>query len=199
MRTLRLQVNGDTLDTAAPAHWTLLEVLRYRLNLTGSKQGCDKGDCGACTVLLDGKPHLSCITLAAMAEGHEVVTIEGLMPLHAARGGEGADPIQSAFDRCGALQCGFCQPGMMLSARALLDRNPCPTRGEIREALSGNLCRCTGYTQIFEAVELAVAESLGVAPAPRSWEEQRMKPEDAQRVAREAAAALARARDEGAR
>jgi len=199
MRTLRLQVNGDAVDTAAPDHWTLLEVLRYRLGLTGSKQGCDKGDCGACTVLVDGKPVLACITLAAMAQGHAVTTIEGLMPLHAARGGEGADPIQSAFDRCGALQCGFCQPGMMLSARALLDKNPCPTRGEIREALSGNLCRCTGYTQIFEAVELAVAESLGVAPAPRSWEEQRMKPEDAQRVAREAAAALARARDEGAR
>jgi carbon-monoxide dehydrogenase small subunit len=130
-----------------------------------------------------------------MAEGRAVTTIEGLMPLHAARGGEGADPIQSAFDRCGALQCGFCQPGMMLSARALLDRNPCPTRGEIREALSGNLCRCTGYTQIFEAVELCVVESLGVAPAPRSWEEQRMKPDDAQRQAREAAAALARARE----
>src|SRR6185436_20344886 len=95
----------------------------------------------------------------------------------------------------GALQCGFCQPGMMLSARALLDRNPCPTRGEIRDALSGNLCRCTGYTQIFEAVELAIAESLGVAPAPRSWEAQRMKPEEAQRRAREAAARLREERE----
>ncbi len=196
MRALRLKVNGDTLDTAAPAHWTLLEVLRYRLGLTGSKQGCDKGDCGACTVLLDGRPVLACITLAAMSEGREVTTIEGLTPLHARAGGDGPDPVQSAFDRCGALQCGFCQPGMMLSARALLDRNPCPTRAEIRDALAGNLCRCTGYTQIFEAVELAVAESLGVAPAPRSWEERDMDPEAAQRAARDAAGALARAREQ---
>ncbi|MBL8860964.1 MAG: (2Fe-2S)-binding protein [Planctomycetes bacterium] len=195
MRPLRLTVNGDTLETAAPAHWTLLEVLRYRLGLTGSKQGCDKGDCGACTVLVDGRPQLACLTLAALAEGHAITTIEGLMPLHVAAGGDGPDPVQGAFDRCGALQCGFCQPGMMLSARALLNRNPCPTRGEIREALSGNLCRCTGYTQIFEAVELAVAESLGVAPAPRAWEEQRMKPAEAQEQARRAAAALAAARE----
>jgi aerobic-type carbon monoxide dehydrogenase small subunit (CoxS/CutS family) len=194
MRVLRLKVNGDVHEVGAPAHWTLLEVLRYRLGLTGSKQGCDKGDCGACTVLVDGKPVLACITLAATVEERAVTTIEGLMPLHIAAGGKGPDPVQAAFDKCGALQCGFCQPGMMLSARALLNRNPCPTRDEIREALSGNLCRCTGYTQIFEAVELAVAESLGVAPAPRSWEAQRMDPEDAQRLAREAAAKLAESR-----
>ncbi len=113
---------------------------------------------------------LVCITLAGDAEGRAITTIEGLMPAHIAAGGTGPDPSRRAFDRCGALQCGFCQPGMMLSARALLDRNPCPTRAEIREALAGNLCRCTGYTQIFEAVELAIAESLGVAPAPRAWE-----------------------------
>jgi aerobic-type carbon monoxide dehydrogenase small subunit (CoxS/CutS family) len=190
VRTLSLKVNGDDVQVAAPDHWTLLEVLRYRLGLTGSKQGCDKGDCGACTVLVDGKPWLSCITLAASAEGRAVTTIEGLMPLHLKAGGSGPDPVQAAFDKCGALQCGFCQPGMMLSARALLDRNPCPTRPEIREALAGNLCRCTGYTQIFEAVELAIAESLGVAPAPRSWEAQRMKPEEAQVRAKEAAARL---------
>jgi aerobic-type carbon monoxide dehydrogenase small subunit (CoxS/CutS family) len=169
--SLHLKVNGDLHEVAAPDHWTLLEVLRYRLGLTGSKQGCDKGDCGACTVLVDGAPWLACITLAATVEGHEITTIEGLMPAHVRAGGGGPDPVQAAFDRCGALQCGFCQPGLMLSARALLDKNPHPTRQEIREALSGNLCRCTGYTQIFEAVERAVAEAAGVAPAPRAWEE----------------------------
>ena len=165
MRVLRLEINGDATEVAAPAHWTLLEVLRYRLGLTGSKQGCDKGDCGACTVLLDGQPVLACLTLAALAEGRSVTTIEGLMPAHRAAGGEGADPVQEAFHRCGALQCGFCQPGMMLSARALLNENPAPTRQEIKAALSGNLCRCTGYTQILEAVELAIAESVA-APEP---------------------------------
>jgi aerobic-type carbon monoxide dehydrogenase small subunit (CoxS/CutS family) len=176
----------------------LLEVLRYRLGLTGSKQGCDKGDCGACTVLIDGKPVLACLSLAATVEGREVTTIEGLAPAHVRAGGKGADPVQEAFDRCGALQCGFCQPGMILSSRALLNENACPTREEIRHALSGNLCRCTGYTQILEAVELAVAESLGVEPAPRAWEAQSMKPEEAQRRARAAAAALGDARSNGA-
>jgi len=169
MRVLQLQVNGDRVEVAAPEHWTLLEVLRYKLGLTGSKQGCDKGDCGACTVLIDGRPLLSCLTLAALAEGCEVTTIEGLMPAHRAAGGEGADPVQEAFDRCGALQCGFCQPGMMLSARALLNEQAEPTREEIRAALAGNLCRCTGYTQIVQAVELAVAESCGRAPRSPSW------------------------------
>jgi aerobic-type carbon monoxide dehydrogenase small subunit (CoxS/CutS family) len=194
MRVLHLDVNGDRHDLAAPAHWTLLEVLRYRLGLTGSKQGCDKGDCGACTVLVDGQPVLACLTLAATVEGRAITTIEGLMPLHMKSGGHGPDPVQAAFDKCGALQCGFCQPGMMLSARALLNRNACPTRGEIREALAGNLCRCTGYTQIFEAVELAVAESIGAAPAPRSWEAQRMDPAECEKLAREAAAKTAVAR-----
>ena len=186
MRPLTLDVNGDRLDTAAPDHWTLLEVLRYRLGLTGSKQGCDKGDCGACTVLVDGQPVLSCLTLARNATGHEVTTIEGLRPQHMAQqsrgsaaqdpGGTGnqsrgsVDPVQDAFDRCGALQCGFCQPGMMLSARALLNRTPQPSREEIHTALAGNLCRCTGYTQIVQAVETAIAESVG-AEAPRApWE-----------------------------
>ena len=169
MRVLQLQVNGDRTEVGAPEHWTLLEVLRYRLGLTGSKQGCDKGDCGACTVLLDGRPVLSCLTLAALAEGRAITTIEGLMPSHLQAGGEGMDPVQEAFDRCGALQCGFCQPGMMLSARALLDENPTPTRAEIREALAGNLCRCTGYTQIVQAVELAIAEAAGVEPPAPAW------------------------------
>lgn len=173
MSVLRLDVNGDAVEVAAPEHWTLLEVLRYTLGLTGSKQGCDKGDCGACTVLLDGEPVLACLTLAALAEGRRVVTIEGLTPLHRKRGGEGADPVQDAFDRCGALQCGFCQPGMILSARSLLNKKKDPTREEIKHALSGNLCRCTGYTQILEAVELAAAEARGEThPGPgwRRWQ-----------------------------
>jgi aerobic-type carbon monoxide dehydrogenase small subunit (CoxS/CutS family) len=169
MRVLRLQVNGDLHEVAAPDHWSLLEVLRYRLGLTGSKQGCDKGDCGACTVLADGQPILACLRLAAVSEREAITTIEGLWPAHLARGGCGPDPIQDAFDRCGALQCGFCQPGMMLSARALLDREPQPTREQIREALAGNLCRCTGYTQILQAVELAVAEAAGATPTSPSW------------------------------
>lgn len=195
MRVLSLQVNEDPVEVAAPDHWSLLEVLRYKLGLIGSKQGCDKGDCGACTVLCDGKPILSCLTLAALAQGHAITTIDGLMPLHIKHGGSGPDPVQAAFDACGALQCGFCQPGMMLSTRALLNRNACPTRAEIREALSGNLCRCTGYTQIFEAVELAVARAVGVEPAPRAWEAQRMKPEEARANARAAAQALQRSRE----
>jgi len=152
---MQLTVNGDVHEVDAPDHWTLLEVLRYRLGLTGSKQGCDKGDCGACTVLVDGEPMISCLMLAREAEGRAVTTIEGLMPAHLAAGGSGADPVQDAFDKCGALQCGFCQSGTMLSARALLNKTPNPTEAEIRSALAGNLCRCTGYTQIFEAVLLA--------------------------------------------
>ena len=169
MRAIRTTVNGDAVDASAPDHWTLLEVLRYRLGLTGSKQGCDKGDCGACTVLLDGRPVLSCLTLAATAAGREVTTIEGLRPQHARAGGTGADPVQDAFDRCGALQCGFCQPGMMLSARALLDRRAFPDRAEIRTALAGNLCRCTGYTQILQAVELVAHERAGLEPPKPDW------------------------------
>ena len=149
---LRLNVNGADLEVAAPPHWTLLEVLRYRLGLTGSKQGCDKGDCGACTVLQDGKARLSCITLAADAVGHKVVTIEGLVTK------DGLDLLQRTFDEAGALQCGFCQPGMILAARACLDHNPTASRNDIKAALASNLCRCTGYTKIFEAVERAVLE-----------------------------------------
>ena len=151
----RLRVNGDDLDLAVPEHWTLLEALRYAAGLTGSKQGCDKGDCGACTVLVDGKPVLSCLTLAHDVRG-EVTTIEGLATA------EGPDPVQRAFDVSGALQCGFCQPGMILSAKALLSRQQDPSDTEIREALSGNLCRCTGYTKIFEAVRLAAKTSRQV-------------------------------------
>lgn len=169
MASLKLLINKDVHVLDSPDHWTLLEVLRYRLDLTGTKQGCDKGDCGACTVLVNGKPELSCLMLAASAEGKEITTIEGLMPAHRAAGGCGPDPIQDAFDRSGALQCGFCQPGMMLSARALLDENQTPTRAEIRSALSGNLCRCTGYTQIIQAIELAVHEASGVPTQNPAW------------------------------
>ena len=144
-----LDVNGDRRQVGVPAHYTLLETLRYALGLTGSKQGCDKGDCGACTVLLDGEPTLACITPVWEAEGREVLTVEGL----AAPGRP--HPLQEAFQRAGAAQCGFCTPGILMSAAALLARNPNPTRREIQEALSGNLCRCTGYTKIYEAVEMA--------------------------------------------
>ena len=150
-RLFHLRINREALTAHAPAHWTLLEVLRYRLGLTGSKQGCDKGDCGACTVMIDGEAVLACLTLAADATERDIVTIEGLAQP------DRLDPVQDAFDRCGALQCGFCQPGMMISARALLDRRPSPSRDEIEDALGGNLCRCTGYTKIIDAVVEAAA------------------------------------------
>jgi aerobic-type carbon monoxide dehydrogenase small subunit (CoxS/CutS family) len=154
---LSLQVNGDRHEAAVPTHYTLLEALRYVLGLTGSKQGCDKGDCGACTVWLDGRPTLSCITPAFEAEGREVRTVEGLVGL---RTGTGIPhPLQDAFDVCGAAQCGFCTPGVLMSAAALLEETTAPTRDQIKDALSGNLCRCTGYTKIYDAVELA-AERL---------------------------------------
>ena len=126
-RLLRLHVNGDVHETAVPEHHTLCEALRNQLHLTGTKQGCDKGDCGACTVLVDGAPVLSCITLACAVEGKVVTTIEGL-----ARSGK-LDPVQDAFDRCGALQCGFCQSGMMMAARALLNENPQPSIDDVRQ------------------------------------------------------------------
>jgi carbon-monoxide dehydrogenase small subunit len=149
----RLRVNGEGRECAIPPNTTLLDALRYGLGLTGSKQGCDKGDCGACTVVVEGEAILSCISLAlAYHDGPEIVTIEGL-----ARGGR-LHPLQDAIDRTGGAQCGFCTPGILMSAWALLRRKPNPTRKEIAESLSGNLCRCTGYTKIFEAVELAAAE-----------------------------------------
>jgi aerobic-type carbon monoxide dehydrogenase small subunit (CoxS/CutS family) len=163
-----LSVNGERVEVAVEPATTLLETLRYSVGLTGSKQGCDKGDCGACTVLVDGQPVLSCLTLALMAQGREIVTVEGL-----AERGQGAQaravgsphPLQDAFDRWGAAQCGFCTPGMLMSAAALLDKNPQPTRLEIREALAGNLCRCTGYVKIIDAVEDA-ARMLSEAKNP---------------------------------
>jgi len=171
MRVFRLHVNGDPVEVAAPEHWTLLEVLRYQLGLTGSKQGCDKGDCGACTVLVDGTPTLSCLSLAATVEDQQITTIEGLLPAHRAAGGEGADPLQESFDESGALQCGFCQPGMILSAKALLAENPDPSAAEIKESLAGNLCRCTGYTQIYEAVLAAAKAEMHAAGSTDSAKE----------------------------
>jgi len=146
---IELVVNGDRRTAGVPQHWSLLEALRYALDLTGSKQGCDKGDCGACTVLLDGEPILACITPVMEAAGHAVTTVEGL----AAPGA--LSPLQEAFERYGAAQCGFCTPGILMSAHALLLKTPQPTRAAIRDALSGNLCRCTGYTKIIDAVEAA--------------------------------------------
>jgi carbon-monoxide dehydrogenase small subunit len=148
----RLRVNGDRRECAVTPCTTLLEALRYGLALTGSKQGCDKGDCGACTVLVDGEPVLACITLALACEDREVRTVEGL-----AEDGR-PHPLQHAFDLTGGAQCGFCTPGMLMSAYALLARNASPSRDEISHALSGNLCRCTGYTKILDAVELAARE-----------------------------------------
>ena len=151
----RLRVNGDLRTCAVTPGTTLLEALRYGLGLTGSKQGCDKGDCGACTVVMDGEPVLACITLALACEGREIVTVEGL-----AKHGV-PHPVQDAMDVTGGAQCGFCTPGILMSAWALLERTPSPSREEIRQALSGNLCRCTGYTKIIEAVELAAARMSG--------------------------------------
>ncbi|HTM58644.1 MAG TPA: (2Fe-2S)-binding protein [Candidatus Udaeobacter sp.] len=147
----RLQVNGETRTCAIPPNTTLLDALRYELGLTGSKQGCDKGDCGACTVVVDDQPVLACISLAFACQGREIVTIEGV-----AESGR-PHPLQDELDLCGGAQCGFCTPGILMSAWALLRANPRPKREEIAHALSGNLCRCTGYTKIFEAVERAAA------------------------------------------
>jgi len=150
---LRLSVNGFPYELTVEPRRTLLELLREDLELTGTKEGCGLGECGTCTVLLDGKPVKSCITLAVQVTGREVTTIEGLeMPdgtLH---------PVQQAFIDHGAIQCGFCTPGMVLSAKALLEENPKPTELEVRWAIAGNLCRCTGYQKIVEAI-LAAAES----------------------------------------
>jgi carbon-monoxide dehydrogenase small subunit len=147
-----LMVNGEPVARAVEPQRTLLEFLRYDAGLTGSKQGCDKGDCGACTVLLDGEPTLACISLAVACEGRAVTTVEGLQ-----RGNE-LHPVQDAFDRYGAAQCGFCTPGMIVSAYACLEKNPSASLDDIKQALSGNLCRCTGYTKIFEACVAAAKQ-----------------------------------------
>jgi aerobic-type carbon monoxide dehydrogenase small subunit (CoxS/CutS family) len=143
---MALNVNGKLRRVTAPADAFLIDVLRDQLDLTGAKNGCGMGECGACTVLLDGAAIFSCLTLAIEVQGHEITTIEGL-----SRGGD-TDPVQRAFAETGGVQCGFCTPGMILSASALLAETPRPTEDEVRRALSGNLCRCTGYGKIVEAV-----------------------------------------------
>jgi carbon-monoxide dehydrogenase small subunit len=144
-----MEVNGERRELLVPVHKTLLEVLREDMQLTGTKHGCELGECGTCTVLVDGKPHLSCLVLPIQVQGRSITTIEGMAD------GSQLHPLQTAFVELGAAQCGYCSPGILLSARSLLAENPRPTREEIREALAGNLCRCTGYVKILEAVELA--------------------------------------------
>ena len=144
-----LLVNGEKSDLLVAVHKTLLEVLREDMGLTGTKHGCELGECGTCTVLVDGKPELSCLVLPVQVEGRAITTIEGM-----ATGSE-LHPLQRAFAELGAAQCGYCTPGILLASRSLLEANPHPTRLEIQDALAGNLCRCTGYVKILEAVELA--------------------------------------------
>lgn len=157
MKTIiHVTVNGELREAAVEPNQTLTQFLREDLGLTGTKHGCGLGDCGACTVILDGQPVNSCLVLALQANGREVLTIEGL-----AENGK-LHPIQQAFVDHGAIQCGFCSPGMILSAKALLDENPKPTETEIRTAISGNLCRCTGYQKIVEAIKAASGELEGM-------------------------------------
>ena len=158
--TLRLTVNGETVEAAVQPHHTLLEILREDLGLTGTKHGCELGECGTCTVLLDGTPVLSCLVLGLACEGHAVRTVEAM-----AQGGK-LHPLQETFADLGAAQCGYCTPAFLLAAEALLQSNPKPTRDEIKDALAGNLCRCTGYIKIYEAVELAAARMRGEKAEP---------------------------------
>ena len=158
MKTLlSLTVNGETREILVPTHKTLLEVLREDLELTGTKHGCELGECGTCTVLIDGVPVLSCLVLPVECQGREIKTVEGMAQ------GSQLHPLQQAFAELGAAQCGYCTPGILLTAEALLGQNAAPTRDEVRHALAGNLCRCTGYTKILDAVELAALRMKGVA------------------------------------
>jgi carbon-monoxide dehydrogenase small subunit len=156
--TLTLRVNGEDRDVIVPAHKTLLEVLREDLGLTGTKHGCELGECGTCTVLVDGTPVLSCLTLPIELPGRAITTVEGL-----AQDGR-LHPLQEAFTELGAAQCGYCTPGILVAAKALLDLNPAPTRKDVNAWLAGNLCRCTGYLKILEAVDLAAARLRGDTP-----------------------------------
>ncbi|GAC1473037.1 MAG: (2Fe-2S)-binding protein [Candidatus Dormibacteraceae bacterium] len=148
-QVIALDVNGERTELLLPVHKTLLEVLREDMQLTGTKHGCELGECGTCTVLVDGRPELSCLVLPLQVEGRAITTIEGMAA------GSRLHPLQQAFAELGAAQCGYCTPGILLSAKSLLETNARPSRDEIREALAGNLCRCTGYVKILEAIELA--------------------------------------------
>lgn len=150
---IQLIVNDQEYDVAVAPNRTLTDVIRYDLGLIGTKKGCEVGDCGSCTVILEGRPVNSCLVLAVQAHGKRITTIEGLET------DEGLHPVQDAFVEKGAIQCGFCSPGMILSAKSLLDKNPKPNEGEIRSAIAGNLCRCTGYQKIVEAVQSASDKS----------------------------------------
>ena len=155
MVTVTLNVNGDTRTASVAPETTLLKLLRETFNLTGAKLGCDVGDCGACTVIVDGTLVNSCLMLAGQVDGRDVLTIEGLATA------DRLHPIQKVFEEKGSLQCGFCGPGVIMTAKALLDQNPNPTLHEIRDALAGNLCRCTGYTKMIEAIQAIAREGTG--------------------------------------
>lgn len=158
-REIELRVNGTSVRVRVQPQDLLVDVLRDQLGLIGTKKGCGTGECGACTVLLDGRPVNACLILALRAQGKEILTIEGLGTP------ENLHPLQESFIERGAVQCGFCAPGMLLAAKALLDQNPHPTEPEIRQAIAGNLCRCTGYAKIVQAIE-AVADCTDLTPAP---------------------------------
>ena len=159
---ITLQLNGEPVEVAFAPHKTLLEVLREDLGLTGTKHGCELGECGTCTVLLNGTPVLSCLVLGLACAGQAVRTVEGM-----AQGGK-LHPLQETFADLGAAQCGYCTPAFLLAAESLLEANPRPTRDEIKDALAGNLCRCTGYIKIYEAVELAAARMRGEKAEPKT-------------------------------
>lgn len=154
-RLVNLTINGEPRELLVEPHRSLLDALRVEAALTGTKKGCDVGDCGACTVIVDGRPVNACLVLAVEAEAAEVQTIEGLQP-----DPEHVHPLQEQFMECGAAQCGFCTPGVLMMAKALLDENPNPTEAEIRFALAGNICRCTGYTKIVEAVQRCARQEV---------------------------------------
>ena len=158
-RVVAVTINGERQDLALEPYRSLLDVLRNEVGLTGTKKGCDVGDCGACTVLLDGKPVNSCLVLGVEVAGCDVVTIEGLQS-----GPERLHPLQEAFMQHGAAQCGFCTPGFIMMAKALLDENPAPTEDEIRFGIAGNICRCTGYTKIVTAIQAAANELAEAKP-----------------------------------